>query len=130
MYQATTRDVQIKVTPKFLSKESAPEKSHFVWAYSIVIENLGSETVQLMSRYWRITDGTGRIQEVEGPGVVGEQPVLTPGDSFSYTSGVPLTTSSGFMDGYYVMVTDDGERFQATVPAFSLDSADERRVVH
>jgi ApaG protein len=130
MYQATTRDVQIKVTPKFLMKESAPEKSHFVWAYSIVIENLGAETIQLMSRYWRITDGAGRVQEVEGPGVVGEQPVLTPGDSFSYTSGVPLTTPSGFMDGYYVMVTDEGESFHVTVPAFSLDSADERRVVH
>jgi ApaG protein len=130
MYQTTTHDIQITVTPKFLTKESAPDKCHFVWAYSIEIENQGSKTVQLMSRYWRIVDGTGKVQEVEGPGVVGEQPVLNPGGSFSYTSGVPLTTPSGFMDGHYVMVTDDGERFEATVPAFSLDSADERRIVH
>jgi len=130
MYQATTRDIQITVTPKFLTKESSPDKNHFVWAYSIEIANHGSETVQLMSRYWRITDGTGKVQEVQGPGVVGEQPVLPPGESFSYTSGVPLTTPSGFMAGHYVMVTEDGERFEVTVPAFSLDSADERRVVH
>jgi ApaG protein len=130
MYQAKTRDIQVTVTPKFLARESVPEKNHFVWAYSIEIENHGAETVQLMSRYWRIVDGAGRVQEVEGPGVVGEQPVLNPGSSFSYTSGVPLTTPSGFMDGHYVMVTDAGERFEAEVPAFSLDSADERRVVH
>src|SRR5690606_9695372 len=130
MYRTTTRQIQITVTPKFLTRESAPERSHFVWAYSIDIENHGDETVQLVSRYWRITDAAGRVQEVEGPGVVGEQPVLSPGESFSYTSGVPLTTPSGFMDGHYVMMTEDGERFEAEVPAFSLDSAGERRVVH
>lgn len=130
MYRSTTRHIQITVTPKFLTRESAPDRNHFVWAYSIDIENNGSETVQLLSRYWRITDAAGRIQEVEGPGVVGEQPVLSPGESFSYTSGVPLTTPSGFMDGHYVMETRDGERFEAEVPAFSLDSAGERRVVH
>jgi ApaG protein len=130
MYQAKTRDIRITVTPRFLIRESAPEKSHFVWSYSIEIENQGGETVQLVSRYWKITDGSGKVQEVEGPGVVGEQPVLTPGDSFSYTSGVPLTTPSGFMLGHYVMVTDHGESFEAMVPAFSLDSADERRSVH
>ncbi|BCJ91951.1 protein ApaG [Terrihabitans soli] len=130
MYQAKTRDIRITVTPKFLQKESAPDKNHFVWSYSIEIENQGAETVQLVSRYWKITDGAGKVQEVEGPGVVGEQPVLNPGSSFSYTSGVPLTTSSGFMLGHYVMVTDEGESFEAEVPAFSLDSADERRSVH
>lgn len=130
MYQAKTRDIRITVTPRFLQGESAPEKGHFVWSYSIEIENEGQETVQLISRYWKITDGSGKVQEVEGPGVVGEQPVLTPGDSFSYTSGVPLTTSSGFMLGHYVMVTDEGESFEAAVPAFSLDSADEQRSVH
>ncbi len=130
MYQAKTRDISITVTPKFLQTESAPEKNHFVWSYSIEIENQGPETVQLVSRYWKITDGSGKVQEVEGPGVVGEQPVLTPGDSFSYTSGVPLTTPSGFMLGHYVMVTGHGESFEATVPAFSLDSASERRSVH
>jgi ApaG protein len=130
MYQAKTRDIQITVTPKFLTKESAPDKNHFVWAYSIDIENHGAETVQLMSRYWRIVDGAGKVQEVQGPGVVGEQPVLSPGGTFSYTSGVPLTTPSGFMDGHYVMVTGEGERFEAAVPAFSLDSGEERRIVH
>lgn len=130
MYQAETHDIRVTVTPKFLDRESAPEKGHFVWSYSIEIENRGSATVQLLSRYWRITDASGRVQEVEGPGVVGEQPVLNPGDSFTYTSGVPLTTPSGFMHGHYVMVTDHGESFSAEVPAFSLDCADERRVVH
>jgi ApaG protein len=130
MYSATTRQIQITVTPKFLSDESAPEKAHFVWAYSIDIENQGGSTVQLLSRYWRITDATGRVQEVEGPGVVGEQPVLPPGESFSYTSGVPLTTPSGFMTGHYVMEIEGGERFDVEVPAFSLDRSDEQRVVH
>ncbi len=130
MYQAETHDIRVTVTPKFLDRESAPEKSHFVWSYSIEIENRGSATVQLLSRYWRIIDAAGNVQEVEGPGVVGEQPVLNPGDSFSYTSGVPLTTPSGFMHGHYVMVTGQGESFSAEVPAFSLDCADERRVVH
>jgi len=130
MYSAKTRDIQITVTPKYLSSESAPEKAHFVWTYSIDIENLGASTVQLVSRYWRIVDGAGRVQEVEGAGVVGEQPVLTPGESFSYTSGVPLATPTGFMAGHYVMETEAGERFDAEVPAFSLDSSEERRVFH
>ena len=130
MYEAETRGIRIKVTPKYLSRESAPVKNHYVWSYSIEIENVGRETVQLLSRYWHITDGTGKVQEVEGPGVVGEQPRLTPGDSYSYMSGVPLTTPSGFMRGHYVMVTDGGQTFEVAVPAFSLDSADERRVVH
>ncbi|MGQ4274867.1 Co2+/Mg2+ efflux protein ApaG [Terrihabitans sp. B22-R8] len=130
MYSATTRDIQITVTPKFLTHESAPEKAHFVWAYSIDIENHGGSTVQLLSRYWRIVDGSGRVQEVEGAGVVGEQPVLPPGESFSYTSGVPLTTPTGFMAGRYVMETEAGERFDVEVPAFSLDSSDDYRVFH
>ncbi len=130
MYSATTRDIQITVTPKFLTQESEPDRAHFVWAYSIDIENHGSTQVQLLSRYWKITDASGRVQVVEGPGVVGEQPILGPGEVFSYTSGVPLTTSSGFMVGHYVMVTDEGEKFEADVPAFSLDRTEERRVVH
>lgn len=130
MYSATTRGIQITVTPKFLTQESEPDRAHFVWAYSIDIENHGNTQVQLLSRYWKITDASGRVQVVEGPGVVGEQPILGPGEIFSYTSGVPLTTSSGFMVGHYVMVTDDGETFEADVPAFSLDRTEERRVVH
>lgn len=130
MYQCKTRDIRITVTPSFLDRESEPERNHFVWSYSIEIENLSEDTVQLMSRYWHITDGSGRVQEVEGPGVVGKQPVLTPGSSFSYTSGVPLSTPSGFMHGHYVMRNGFGENFEVLVPAFSLDCAIERRVIH
>jgi ApaG protein len=130
MYCATTNNIQITVTPRFLSDESAPDKGHFVWSYSIDIENRGGRTVQLLSRYWKIVDAAGRVQEVQGAGVIGEQPVLPPGESFSYTSGVPLTTPSGFMAGHYVMEAESGERFDVEVPAFSLDCTDERRIVH
>ena len=124
MYQETTRGIRISVTPKFIDEQSAPEKHQFVFAYHVVIENLSEETVQLLARYWRITDSRGRTQEVHGEGVVGEQPVLETGERFDYTSGAPLATASGFMGGYYEMVTSDGERFHATVPSFSLDGPD------
>lgn len=132
MYSATTRHIRVQVTPRFLERESQPDKDHYVWAYFIEIENQGEESVQLLSRHWNITDAHGRIQEVRGPGVVGEQPKLDPGDSYSYTSGVPLTTPSGIMSGSYGMVTMDGERFDIEVPAFSLDSdfAKDGRVLH
>lgn len=130
MYSAITREIRITVTPRFLQSESKPEKSHFVWAYAIEISNDGGETVQLISRKWRIVDELGRVQEVAGPGVVGEQPVLAPGDTYKYTSGVPLTTPSGFMAGSYLMKTDSGDEFEASVPAFSLDSSDGHRVMH
>jgi ApaG protein len=122
MYSQTTRAITVTVQPIYLEDQSSPDESHFVWAYRIKIENHGGETVQLRNRYWRITDSLGRIQEVRGAGVVGEQPVLKPGDSFEYTSGTPLPTPSGFMVGTYQMETDDGERFDVAVPAFSLDS--------
>ena len=93
-----------------------------MWAYRVRIENHGTEQVQLLNRYWRITDAKGVTQEVEGPGVVGEQPILQPGASFVYTSGCPLTTPSGIMQGRYEMQTDEGERFWINIPAFSLDS--------
>ena len=121
MYQETTRGVRISVTPNFVDEQSIPEKNQFIFAYHVVIENLSEETVQLLARYWRITDARGRTQEVRGQGVVGEQPVLETGERFDYTSGAPLATSSGFMGGYYEMVTSGGERFNAAVPAFSLD---------
>ncbi len=122
MYSATTRSIKISVEPQFLEDQSSPADDHFVWAYRVRIENHGTETVQLRQRHWRITDGLGRVQEVRGPGVVGEQPVLAPGQSFEYTSGTPLNTPSGIMVGTYRMETRNGEQFDVAIPAFSLDS--------
>lgn len=122
MYSAVTRSIKITVKPVYLEDQSSPTDHHYVWAYQVHIENQGQETVQLRSRHWRITDSLGRLQEVRGAGVVGEQPVLKPGDSFEYTSGTPLPTPSGIMSGTYQMETPSGERFDVSVPAFSLDS--------
>ena len=121
MYERITRDIRVTVRPEYLEEQSKPDENYFVWAYTIVIENLGNETVTLKTRYWKITDSTGRSQEVRGAGVVGEQPTLRPGESFQYTSGAPLTTASGFMAGAYQMETDRGEAFNVDIPAFSLD---------
>jgi len=104
--------------------------SQFFWAYHITIINRGRETVQLKSRHWIITDSSGREQVVRGPGVVGEQPVLPPGEKFEYTSGVPLQTPSGFMTGRYQMVTDRGEPFEIQIPTFSLDSPNAARTLN
>jgi ApaG protein len=122
IYEAITRGIQVTVEPTFLEDDSAPAQNHYFWAYTVEITNNGAETVQLLSRYWRITDAAGQTQEVRGPGVVGEQPTLAPGDSFRYTSGVPLRTPSGIMLGWYRMETEDGEHFEVEIPAFSLDS--------
>jgi len=130
MYRATTRNIEVTVTPSFLPDRSAPEDGEYFWAYRIVIANHGEETVQLKTRYWHITDATGRVQEVRGAGVVGEEPVIAPGSSFEYTSGVPLQTPSGFMVGSYGMVTEDGEQFEIDVPAFSLDYAPAPRTIN
>lgn len=121
MYRATTRAIQITVEPSYLEAESAPAEGRYFWAYTVEIANLGAETVQLRSRFWRITDATGRTEEVRGPGVIGKQPTLRPGDIFRYTSGCPLPTSSGFMVGAYQMQTETGEFFVVDIPAFSLD---------
>ena len=130
MYRATTRSIEVAVTPQFLDERSSPANNYYFWAYTIEIVNHGSETVQLVSRHWRITDASGRVQEVRGPGVVGEQPVLGPGQSFQYTSGVPLPTPSGFMAGSYNMVSTAGERFDIEIPAFSLDSPTGERTLN
>lgn len=127
MYNKTTHDISVTVQPVYLDEQSSPEENYYVWAYNVKIENSGSGTVQLRSRYWKITDAHGRVQEVRGPGVVGEQPVLGPGESFEYTSGTPLPTSSGFMVGAYQMVSESGEQFDVAIPAFSLDSPHEAR---
>jgi ApaG protein len=130
MYQAVTRDIEVKVTPRFLPERSSPENSYFFWAYTIAITNRGRETVQLKTRHWRITDAFGRVQEVRGAGVVGEEPVLGPGQSFEYTSGVPLQTPSGFMTGTYRMVSEAGADFDIDIPTFSLDSSEARRTIN
>lgn len=126
MYQATTRHVRISVRPSYQEDHSVAEERKFVWSYQIVIENMGQETVQLLSRFWKITDAHGEIQEVRGPGVVGEQPRLEPGDSFEYMSGTPLSTPSGIMQGHYVFENERSERFQVAVPTFSLDNPHEK----
>ena len=122
MYSETTRAITITVKPIYLEDQSSPTDNHFVWAYHVRIENQGNETVQLLSRHWKITDSIGQAQEVRSAGVVGEQPVLAPGQSFEYTSGTPLPTPSGIMVGSYGMESASGERFDVAIPAFSLDS--------
>lgn len=122
MYSETTRSITVTVKPVYLEDQSSPVENRYVWAYHVRIENRGRETVQLRRRYWKITDNRGQIQEVRGPGVVGEQPVLAPGESFEYTSGTPLPTPSGIMAGTYEMETKGGESFSVAIPAFSLDS--------
>jgi ApaG protein len=122
MYVRTTQGIRITVKPQYLESQSRPDDGHYVWAYTITIENQGTASVTLRTRYWKITDAHGRVQEVRGEGVVGEQPRLEAGDSFQYTSGCPLSTSSGFMVGAYQMQRDDGSFFNVDIPAFSLDS--------
>ncbi len=126
MYSQTTQGIVVTVKPFYLDDQSSPADNHFVWAYRVRIQNNGGETVQLMRRHWVITDAIGRVQEVEGPGVVGEQPVLRPGDAYEYTSGTPLPTASGIMVGTYEMEGEQGGTFNIAIPAFSLDSPHER----
>lgn len=121
-YAETTRGVTVRVAPSYLEDQSDPATRQFVWSYHIRIENGGTETVQLISRHWIITDARGRVQEVKGLGVVGDQPTLAPGESFDYVSGCPLATPSGTMQGSYQMVAEAGWPFEVTIPLFSLDS--------
>lgn len=122
MYQATTRAIKVIVRPQYLADQSDPSSSQYVWAYHVRLENTGSATVQLRARHWKITDAHGNLKEVKGPGVVGKTPVLRPGQTFEYSSGTPLSTSSGIMSGTYQMVTESGENFDIEIPAFSLDT--------
>jgi ApaG protein len=130
MYERSTRNIRVAVKPAFLDDQSDPDEQRYLWSYTVVIENKGPETVQLLSRYWQITDGRGHVQEVRGPGVVGAQPVIAPGQKFQYTSGCPLPTSSGSMSGRYQMRSSSGEAFEAEIPAFLLESPHERRQIH
>ena len=130
MFQRTTRQIKVSVEPAYLADQSAPDSNHFFWAYTVLIENGGSDTVQLRARYWRIIDANGRTIEVKGAGVVGQQPILRPGEKFEYKSGTPLETPSGMMLGAYQMQTAEGEAFQVDIPLFPLDSPHEARRIH
>ena len=120
-YRATTKGIAVSVIPTYLEAQSSPDSSRYFWAYRVIIENQGRETVQLLSRHWMISNARGELTEVKGPGVVGEQPVLKPGESYEYTSGAPLNTTSGMMGGAYQMESESGERFDIEIPTFSLD---------
>ena len=130
MYNSSTRSISVTVEPYYLEEQSTPELSHYVWAYKVVIHNKGKEIVQVKSRYWRITDSNGKIQEIEGEGVVGEQPVIKPGEKFEYASGAPLTTPSGIMAGSYQIISNNGEVFNVAIPAFSLDCPDTKKTIN
>ena len=130
MYARITKAIKVTVEPSFLEDQSAPEDDHFVWAYHIRIENNGERTVRLLTRHWQITDLLGKVHEVQGDGVIGEQPVLRPGETFEYSSGAPLGTPSGFMVGTYGMISESGQRFDVDIPAFSLDSPYQNMQIH
>ena len=118
--EAVTRGVRVRVESEYAPDRSKPSKNQWFFLYTVTITNEGSEVVQLMTRHWIITDGTGRVEEVRGPGVVGKQPRLKPGETFEYTSGCPLATPFGVMEGTYQMVTPSGERFDAKIAPFTL----------
>ncbi|HZH52379.1 MAG TPA: Co2+/Mg2+ efflux protein ApaG [Microvirga sp.] len=130
MYKAVTRGISVTVTPRYMPEESSPDDGRYFFAYTVEIINTSLERVQLKARYWKIVDGLGQVQEVRGAGVVGEQPVLGPGESYSYTSGCPLPTPNGTMQGSYIMETADGQTFEAEIPAFSLDIPQAKRILH
>jgi ApaG protein len=120
-YRAITKGIAVSVIPTYLEAQSSPDTSQYFWAYRVIIENQGQETAQLLSRHWMITNARGELTEVKGPGVVGQQPVLKPGQSYEYASGAPLNTPSGMMGGAYQMESESGELFDIEIPTFSLD---------
>ena len=130
MYSKTTNGIKVTVTPYFLDDQSSPQDDHFVWAYQVNIKNLGNTTMRLSQRNWVIIDANGKILNVQGDGVVGEFPTLQPGESFEYTSGTPLKTNSGIMQGFYLMSKDDGEQLKIDIPTFSLDSPYNKKNFH
>ena len=122
MYSKTTNGVIVTVKPYFLDDQSSPQESHYVWAYQVNILNNSDITIKLDHRNWIIIDANGKIVNVQGEGVVGEFPILEPGESFEYTSGTPLKTNNGMMQGFYLMSRENGEQLKIDIPAFSLDS--------
>src|SRR3954468_6894835 len=130
MYRAVTKGIRVTVESRLVEEESSPADGRYFFAYTVEITNMSIERVQLTARYWRIVDGRGQRQEGRGPGGVGEQPVPGPGESFTYTSGCPLTTPDGTMEGSYVMETAGGESFNAAIPPFPLETPGLKRVMH
>jgi ApaG protein len=130
MYSAVTQNIRVTVRPDFSDAHSAPEQGRYFWTYAVEISNRGKRTVQLLRRRWIITDALGHVETVEGSGVIGEQPILEPGASFSYMSGCPLGTPSGSMEGAYQMMDEAGAQFEVEIPAFSLDSRFMRRTLN
>ncbi|MFJ6025800.1 Co2+/Mg2+ efflux protein ApaG [Brevundimonas sp. NPDC092305] len=129
-YEAETDGIVVRVRPSYLAGQSDPAGGRWVWAYQVEIVNLSPTPVQLVARRWEITDALGHVEEVRGSGVVGEQPTIQPGSSYSYASGCPLGTPSGAMAGGYQMIDDRGRMFEVTIPPFSLDVPGERRVLN
>ena len=129
-YEAETDGIVVRVRPSYLAGQSDPDAGRWVWAYQVEIVNLTGVSVQLISRHWVITDALGHVEEVRGPGVIGEQPTILPGESYSYASGCPLRTASGSMVGGYAMTDTTGRTFEAAIPAFSLDVPGDRRVLN
>jgi len=130
MYERKTHDVVVRVEPEFLGEQSSPADHRYIWAYTVEIENLRAEDMQVVGRFWQITDRDGQMQEVRGEGVVGEKPVLKPGETFRYTSGAPLSAPSGVMLGTYQIKANGGEHFDIDIPAFSLDSPFDPRSIN
>lgn len=120
MFEATTRQIRVAVDPIYVREESDPRRDYYFFAYTVRITNDGAEPVQLLSRRWVITDATGHVEEVEGPGVVGLQPTVKPGETFQYQSFCPLPTPTGSMEGVYIMVTGKGEKLDVEIPKFVL----------
>ena len=129
-YTEVTKNIRVSVKTNFLSDQSDIENGLWVWSYQILIENNGNDRVQLIDRYWKITDATGIIKEVKGSGVIGEQPTIKPGEFFEYTSGTPLNKSSGFMSGNYRMINENNESFFIDVPVFSLDIPSVQKILN
>ena len=130
MYSKTTNGVTVTVKPYFLDDQSSPQENHYVWAYQVNIKNSSNNTMRLNHRNWLIIDANGKIINVQGEGVVGEFPTLEPGESFEYTSGTPLKTTNGIMQGFYLMSQNNGEQLKIDIPAFSLDSPYNKKNLH
>ncbi len=129
-YERRTHDVIVRVEPDYLAEQSSPTESRFIWAYTVEIENQSDKDLKVVERFWQIADSRGQVQEVRGAGVVGEQPVVRPGETFRYTSGAPLSAPSGMMLGNYSMQTPEGDRFNVDIPPFLLDSPHEGLVLN
>ncbi|NJR14194.1 MAG: Co2+/Mg2+ efflux protein ApaG [Phyllobacteriaceae bacterium] len=129
-YSQTTHEIEVSVTPFYMDEESRPDEGHFFWAYRVSIINRSGSAVKLLTRYWRIVDGHGQVEEVHGEGVIGEQPVIKPGGTYQYTSGCPLPTPHGIMSGHYMMRSAEGQLSRVEIPAFSLDRPGTGRVLN